>query len=228
MCSFIFIFIFIIYVWYEGLLHSSNVGGLDVVLELLDLLLKVGDGDLLVLNNHVDLELTDTEADGDELGGTPGKTILLNSADSILKSLHVGLIIWKLLDVKGDDGLGNSLGLVLLLLAVLSKTLLADADSLGVLLLVVAAEQVDVVIVASLSLLLRGLGRVDGHLSGLRAVGGVRSGSITGEGGELALVAGNVLVPSSSVGVLLLVGGAGQSLEGSDISLRGGLAEYVC
>lgn len=75
------------------LLHGSNVSGLDVVLELLDLLLKIANRDLLVLDNEVDLELADTETNGDELGGTPGKTILLNGTDTSLKSLHVGLVI---------------------------------------------------------------------------------------------------------------------------------------
>jgi hypothetical protein len=126
------------------------------------------------------------------------------------------------LDVKSDDGLGDGLGLGLLLLLVLGKSLLADAGSLLVLLLV-AAEQVDIVVITTLSLL-RGLSGVDGHLGGLRAVGAVGSSGITGEGGELALVAGDVLVPSGSVGVLLGVRGRGESLEDGDISLRGALA----
>lgn len=75
------------------LLHGSNVGGLDVVLELLDLLLKIAKRDLLVLDNEGDLELADTETNGDELGETPNKTVLLNGTDTGLKSLHVGLII---------------------------------------------------------------------------------------------------------------------------------------
>ncbi|KAI6761113.1 hypothetical protein HG531_001666 [Fusarium graminearum] len=209
------------------LLHGSNVSGLDVVLELLDLLLKVGDGDLLILNNEVDLELLDTETNGDELGSTPSQTVLLNRTDGSLESSHVSLVIWRLLNVKSDDGLGDGLGLVLLLLAVLSKALLADASGLSILLLIVATEQVDIVVLLSGGLLslLRGLGGVEGHLSGAGTVGAVGSRSITGKGGELALVAGDVLVPSSGVGVALAGGGAGESLEGSNISLRGRLAD---
>lgn len=75
------------------LLHGSNVGGLDVVLILLDLSLESIGGDLLVLDDQVDLELLDTEADGDQLGGTPHKTVHLDGADVLLHLLEVGLII---------------------------------------------------------------------------------------------------------------------------------------
>lgn len=126
------------------------------------------------------------------------------------------------LDVKSNEGLGDGLGLGLLLLPVLGKALLADAGSLLILLLV-AAEQVDIIVITTLSLLRGGSG-VDGHLGSLRAVGAVGSSGITGEGGELALVAGDVLVPSGSVGVLLGVRGRGESLEDGDVGLRGALA----
>lgn len=75
------------------LLHGSNVGGLDVVLVLLNASLEVIKGDLLILNDKVDLELLDTEADSNELGGTPDKTIDLNGADVGLHLLKVGLVI---------------------------------------------------------------------------------------------------------------------------------------
>lgn len=75
------------------LLHSGDVGGLDVVLELLDLGLELIGGDLLVLNNDVDLELLDTVTDVDELGGTPNQTVHLDAADVGLKLLEVGLVI---------------------------------------------------------------------------------------------------------------------------------------
>ena len=66
-----------------------------MVLVLLDLLLELIKRDLLVLNDKVDLELLDTETNGDELAGTPNKTLLLNSTDVSLKLLEVGLIICK-------------------------------------------------------------------------------------------------------------------------------------
>lgn len=75
------------------LLHGGDISGLDVVLELLNLVLKVRNRDLGVLDDQVDLKLLDTETDGDELGSTPNKTVVLNSTDSSLKGNHVSLII---------------------------------------------------------------------------------------------------------------------------------------
>ena len=77
------------------LLHSSNVGRLDVVLELLDLLLELVERDLVVFDDQVDLELLDTEADRNELRGTPDKTILLNGANRVFEGLHVSLVICR-------------------------------------------------------------------------------------------------------------------------------------
>lgn len=73
--------------------HGNNVGGLDVVLELGDLLLEIIDGDLVVLNDEVDLELLDTETNGNQLGATPDQTLLLDAADGLLHGLQVGLVI---------------------------------------------------------------------------------------------------------------------------------------
>ena len=79
------------------LLHGSDVGALDVVLEALDLLLELVEGDLVVLDDQVDLELLDAETDGDELGATPDETVLLDATDSLLELLHVGLIVCEFL-----------------------------------------------------------------------------------------------------------------------------------
>jgi hypothetical protein len=75
------------------LLHGSNIGGLNVVLELLNLALELVGGDLLVLNHQVDLELLNTESEGNPLGGTPDEAVLLNGADVSLELLKVGLVI---------------------------------------------------------------------------------------------------------------------------------------
>jgi len=75
------------------LLHGSDVGGLDVVLVLLNLLLELIGGDLLVLNDKVDLELLDTESEGNPLGGTPDEAVPLNGADVSLKGLKRSLVI---------------------------------------------------------------------------------------------------------------------------------------
>ena len=75
------------------LLHGSNVGALDVVLEALDLLLELVEGDLVVLDDQVDLELLDAETDSNELGATPDETVLLDGTDALLELLHAGLIV---------------------------------------------------------------------------------------------------------------------------------------
>lgn len=120
------------------------------------------------------------------------------------------------LDVHGDDRFGSRLSLAGLLLPVLLKPL--SLDPLGLLInLVVGAEKVDIVVVVSGGG--GSLGRVDRKLALLGTVGGVRLGWVAGQGGELGLERGNVLVPASGVGELLDGGGRLEGLEGLDIGL---------
>lgn len=121
------------------------------------------------------------------------------------------------LNIEGDNRLGGNLGLGSLLLAVGSQTLLTDTGSLGILLLVVRAEQVDIIVVLSGG----GLGGVQGDLGDLRAVDGVGLAGIALEGGELILVCGNVLVPTGSSRVLGGVGSLLEGLEDGDVGLAG-------
>ena len=108
-----------------------------------------------------------------------------------------------------------------LLLTVLLETLLADLGSLLVLFLVVAAEQVDIVVV----LLSRGgLGGVQGGSNNLGAVDGVRLRSVTGEGSEVIVEASNVLVPTRGIGVLGSSRRLLQCLEDGNIRLGGRIA----
>lgn len=100
------------------LLHSSDIGGLDVVLILLNLLLEIIDGDLGILNNNVDLELLDSEANSNEAGPTPGKTVHLDGEDIGLHLLKIGLIIPRL-NIKSDDRFGNCNLLEKLFLAII-------------------------------------------------------------------------------------------------------------
>ena len=79
------------------LLHGNNVGGLNVVLELLDLLLQLVKGDLVVFNDQVDLELLDTETNSDQLGGTPYEAVFLDRENIGLELIHVCLIVYMLL-----------------------------------------------------------------------------------------------------------------------------------
>jgi len=76
------------------LLHGRDVGGLNVVLVLLDLGLELVQRDLVVLNDNVELELLDAEADSDELRATPHETVLLDGKDVLLELLHVRLVVW--------------------------------------------------------------------------------------------------------------------------------------
>lgn len=89
------------------LLHGDDIGGLDVVLELLDLLLELVQGDLLVLNDQVDLQLLDTEADGDQLGSTPDQTVLLDATDGSLQSSQISLVICNLKLAQKSSGAKN-------------------------------------------------------------------------------------------------------------------------
>ena len=52
-------------------LHGGDIAGLDVVLEVGDFLLELVQRNLLVLDDQVDLQHSDTVTDGDELGSTP-------------------------------------------------------------------------------------------------------------------------------------------------------------
>jgi hypothetical protein len=64
-----------------------------VVLVLLNLLLKLVQRNLLVLNDKVDLELLDAETNRNPLVGTPHKTIHLNGLDILEELIEVGLVV---------------------------------------------------------------------------------------------------------------------------------------
>lgn len=83
---------------------------------------------------------------------------------------------------------------------VLSQTLFADTGSFNILrLLLVAAEQVDIVVVLLCS---RGLGSIQSSSDDVRSVDGERLTHVTGKRYEVVVVANNVLVPTRSVRVL--------------------------
>ncbi|KAB8437347.1 hypothetical protein FH972_025027 [Carpinus fangiana] len=190
------------------LLHGSNVGGLHVVLKLLDLLLQLVQGDFVILDDQIDLQLLDTEAEGNQLGRTPNKTVLLNGTHTRFKLLHIGLVICFIC----------RLDLASLLLTVLLQTLRLQLLCLGILLLVIGAEEVDIVVIVGRS---SSACWVDGQGRGLGAVGGDLLGWVTRECGELGLEAGDVLVPAGRVWELLDSWCLGDSLEDLDIGLGG-------
>jgi len=141
-----------------------------------------------------------------------------------LELLHVGLIVPGL-DVHGDNRLGGGLRLASLLCGVLLEALLTDTGVLSILLLVVRAEEVDIVIIVLG--VLGGLGGVDGKLSGLGAVGSELLGWVTGQRRELGLERGDVLVPAVGVGVLGDFRLSLQGLESLDIGLGRTVANDV-
>ena len=86
------------------------------------------------------------------------------------------------LNVQSDNRLGSWLGLAGLLLCVFLQSLLADLGGLCVLLLIVRAEEIDIVVIL---LLFWCLGWVEGELRGLWAVCGGSLAWVTWQRGEL-------------------------------------------
>ena len=180
-----------------------------MVLILSNLLLEVIKRNLIVLNDTVDLELLDTEADLNELRTTPDKTVHLNSKNVGLHLLNIGLIIPRL-DVNGDNRLGSGLrALGSLLSGVLSKSLLLELLSLLIDLIVVRAEEINIIVI----LLSSGGTEV-------RSLGVL----VTGESLKLSRESINLGVPLSGLGVLLGIGLGANSLEDNNISLGGSRA----
>lgn len=129
-----------------------------------------------------------TVANRDKLARTPDKTVLLNSPHTVLKSLHVSLVIPRL-DLESDNRLGDLEGLtsskLLLLLGLLSLVVLSNSfglDPLSLLIgfLIIRAEKVNLIV------LLGGSGRREGVSAG-------------GKGVKLVGKRGNVGVPPVAV-----------------------------
>lgn len=138
------------------LVEGEDVDGLDVVLELLDLLLNDIGGDLVVLDDGSHDELEDTEGDGLLLVlSLPDEAVHGDSENHLGELVEVGLLIpW--LDFPKDDGLGDGSSLLLLggsLLTLLLESLSSGGVSLGIL-----SEWVEIIIVGSGGLLLLLLG----------------------------------------------------------------------
>lgn len=123
------------------------------------------------------------------------------------------------LDVEGNDRLADNDGLGGLLGGVVGETLLLEGLGLGINLLVVGSEEINVIII----LLSSGGGRGGGRSRG--AVGGGVLGGISGEGLVLGVVGLDVRVPAGGVGVGGSVGGRREGLEDGDIGLGGGVSE---
>jgi len=120
--------------------------------------------------------------------------------------------------VEGDNGLGGRLALAGLLLVVLGQAFSLELLCLLVDLVVVAAKQVDVIVILLLCLLRR-LGGVDSEGGGLGAVGGEVLGRVAGQGVELALEGEEVVVPAPCVWILLWCGDLLDLLEDLDVGL---------
>lgn len=185
------------------LLHSSNVGRLDVVLEVLNTLLEVVKRHLVVLDDDGDLQLAHTVTDGNKLRSTPHKTVHFDSADGLLHGFEVGLVVPGL-DLEGNDRLLDRLGLLGLARLVLLHALGLDALRLGVHLVLVRAEEVHLVVTARSRVELEellSLGLVARQLLGIERLG--------------------VLVPAGNVGVLARVRSRRNLLDDGGVGLGG-------
>jgi hypothetical protein len=123
------------------------------------------------------------------------------------------------LDVHSNNTLCSGLDLSSLLLVVLGESLLANTNSLGIFLLVVTAEQINLIVVF--------LGRLLGRLaSGLRAICGVGLG-LARELRVFLLKGLDMSSPPSGIGVLGSVGGGLESLEDGYICLGRGMTAQM-
>ncbi len=127
--------------------HGDNVNRLDPLLTIfLDLLLDIIlNGDLVILNNNVDLQLLDTETNIDETVRTPHQTVHLDALDELQHGFKIGLVIpW--LNIDGNKRLGGSLWLTSLLSLVCGNSLSLELLSFGIFLFVII-EKIDIIII---------------------------------------------------------------------------------
>ena len=146
------------------LVEGDDVDGLNLFIELHDLLLDKISGDLIILDSGANDDLEDTVGNGFLLPlGLPEKTVHGDADDLVSEHLQVGLLApW--LHFPNDERLGNGSSLFLLLLSLLILFLEGLGGS-GSLLRVLLSEWVEVVVVGggsssgrlSLLLLLLGL-----------------------------------------------------------------------
>jgi hypothetical protein len=128
------------------LLHSSDINALYEVFKRFDLFSQVIHGNLVIFNNTVDLELLDTETNGNQLRTTPQETIHSNSTDTLGQFFHISFIIPGL-DIEGDGGLGKRLGLVGLLGVVFSNTGSLDLFSFFINFFIIGTEEINVIFI---------------------------------------------------------------------------------
>jgi hypothetical protein len=128
------------------LLHSSDIHGLDKVFQSFDLFSQVIHGDLVIFDDTVDLELLDTETDGDQLVTTPQETVHGDSLDTVGQFVHVGFVIPGL-DFESDGGLSSRLGLVGLLGVVFGNTGSLDLFSFFINFIIIGTKEIDIIFV---------------------------------------------------------------------------------
>ena len=105
---------FIFYL-FLNLVPGDDVHGLNFFFEVTgDHVFDIFTRDLIVFDDHDDLELLDTEGDGDELVGTPEETVLFDGLELLGEFFEV-LFGFPRLDVHEDGGLGDDFLLGLLL-----------------------------------------------------------------------------------------------------------------
>jgi hypothetical protein len=146
-----------------------------------------------------------------------------NCQSSVTLTIPLVAVLTPWLRVESDNGLGSRLSLSLLLLLVLGQTLVPHSHGLGVFLLVIRAEEVNIIVILLSS---SGcLGGVAGNLAGLGTVCSVFFCRVTRQRGKFRFERGDVLVPAGCVRVLLGGGLGLGGLEGLDIGLGRGVSE---
>lgn len=126
------------------------------------------------------------------------------------------------LHIQRDDRFRSRLDLALLLLPILLQPLRLQLLRLGIFLVIVRAEEIDIVVIF-LCIYRSG---VDGQCGSLRAVRCSCFAWVAGEGGEVGFEGGGVLVPAVGVRVFLDCWGFLGGLEDFYIGL-GGTVPFV-
>ena len=135
------------------LVEGDDIDGLDIILELHDLLFNNICRDLIVLDGGANLDLEDTEGNRLFLPlSFPEEAVHLDAENLVSKGVEISLLTpW--LHIPDKEGLGNGSGLLLLVLGLFSLLL----EGLGGSGIVIAVEKI-------IEIFISGGGRLGGLL----------------------------------------------------------------
>ena len=181
--------------------EGDNIGGLDIIIELPNLLLEIINRDLSINNVAHDNNLLQSIGHRLQLSVLPLQTLHLDRTDLILQGLEVGFGVPRL-NIKDDNGLSDdnlSLG------SLGGGSGISDPLDLSLVLLIIIiiTEAVEVIIII-LSLLLSSGGGLLSSRGGGSGDGG-SSGGITSNRGVAGLLVTSKGEGANNIGNLLLV-----------------------